>query len=194
MRSSTPRLRLTVRLLSLAIITLLATPLAGCWTPPVATVQPKGSPRVIQRAILVESEMRPAIVQAVDPRARTLVLQVAGGSAPQAYRADSRLHAFDHITAGQKVAVSFREELTIYVSPDGRAPAAEAGSQALVSNAKVLSIDPSYRLLTLEYPSGSTETVKVGREVELGSVAAGDDVSIQLLEVAALAARKPWWR
>ncbi len=190
MRSGTPRLRLTVRLLSLATATLLA----GCWTPPVATVQPKGSSRVIQRAIRVESGMRSAIVQAVDPRARTLVLQVPGDSSPQAYRAAAKLHAFDHITAGQKVVVSFTEELTIYASAGGQPPVADGARQALVSNAKVLSVDPSYRLLTLEYPDGWRDTVKVGRGVELGLVEAGDDVTIQPLEVVALAVRKPWWR
>jgi hypothetical protein len=147
---------------------------------------------VVLRAILVESAMRPAIVEGVDSGARTLLLKTAGDPAAQSYRAGSKLSTFDHITAGQKVAVSFTEELTIYVSSDHPAPVADAAP--LVANAKVLSVDPSYRLLTLEYPDGWRETVKVSPDVKLAMVEAGDDVAIQLLEVVALATRKPWWR
>jgi hypothetical protein len=191
MRSSTICSKLTASLFFL----VTATQLAGCWTPPVATVQPKGSPRLVLRAILVESAMRPGVVEAVDPAARTVLLKTAADASAQSYHAGSKLSTFDHITAGQKVAVSFAEQLTIYVSPDGRPPpAVDASPQTVVSNAKVLGVDPSYRLLTLEYPDGWRETVKVGRDVNLRMVEAGDDVAIELLEVVALATRKPWWR
>jgi len=156
--------------------------LAGCWTPPVATVQPKGPPRLIQKGILVESPMRAATVQSAEPRERTIVLQAAGEASSRIYRADRKISGLDRIIPGATVQVSFLEELTICVGAT-QAP-----------TAKVLAVDPSYRLLTLQYPDGRNETLKVGLDVKLGLMQAGDDVTIQRLEVVALAVRKPWWR
>ncbi len=166
--------------------------LAGCWTPPVATVQPKGPPRVIQGGFPVESAMRPVVVQSVDLAARTLVLRAGASSQAQEYPAGRKVSGIDRITSGERVHARFLEELTIFVSRDGRLAASPDGSGSLVSSAKVLSVDPSYRLLTLQYPDGSRETFKVGREANLRQVESGDDVAIRVLEVAALAARMRW--
>ncbi len=166
--------------------------LAGCWTPPVATVQPKGPSRVIQSGFRVQSAQRPVVVQSVDRAARTIVLRGADGSAAQAYRAGPTVSGIDRITPGERVRASFLEELTIFVSQDRRLAAPGDASDGLLSNARVLSVDPSYRLLTLQYPSGSRETFKVGLEVNLRQVEAGDDVAIRVLEVAALEGRLRW--
>ena len=48
--------------------------LSACWTAPVATVQPKGEPRLIQGGIDVESVKNPAIVHSVDTSVRTVAL------------------------------------------------------------------------------------------------------------------------
>jgi hypothetical protein len=138
--------------------------------------------------------MRPVIVQAVDARARTIDLNAAGGSSTRTYRAISPLAGFDHIAAGQKAAASFMEELTIYVPPQAPAPDPDPEPSVPFAKARVLSVDPSYRLLTLEYSDGWRETVKVGRDANLAWVEPGDEVTIKLLEVVALAAHKPWWR
>ncbi len=136
--------------------------------------------------------MQPVVVQSVDLATRTLVLRGAGGSPAQAYPAGRKVSGIDRITSGARVHARFLEELTIFVSREGRLAASSDGSGNLISNAKVLSVDPSYRLLTLQYPNGSRETFKVGREVNLRQVGSGDDVAIRVLEVAALAARVRW--
>jgi hypothetical protein len=43
-------------------------------------------------------------------------------------------------------------------------------------NAKVLLVDPSYRLLTLQFTNGKTLTIKAGLDVKLEKMAPGDDV------------------
>jgi hypothetical protein len=48
--------------------------------------------------------------------------------------------------------------------------------------------------LTVQYTTGENETFKVGAEVDLKHVQAGDDVAIEPLEVVALSLRRPWWR
>lgn len=93
----------------------------------------------------------------------------------------------DSIRPGDKVQPTIAEDLAVYVSGDGPSQGAyESGA----AHAKVLSVDASYRLLTVEHPDGRQETFKVAREVRLGQMEAGDDVAIQPREIVALRLRK----
>lgn len=166
--------------------------LAGCWTPPVATVHPRSPPGLIQAGVFVESVLGPAIVRSVNPSARTIVLQVMGTASARTYRVGRAVAGFDRITPGEMAHAIVLERLTVYVS--NGLPAAEGAYDTVMSGTKVLSVDTSYRLLTLQYAAGQNETFKVGAEVDLKRMQAGDDVAIEPLEVVALAVRRPWWR
>jgi hypothetical protein len=164
--------------------------LVGCWTPPRADVQPQGPSRLIQEGIVVKSALRLAIVRSVDPDTRRVVMQVPGATQTQGYKASPQLSGLNRLTAGAKVRATVTEEFTVYVSSDGRLPGSDAVSTTLVGNAKVLLTDPSYRLLTLQYPDGQTQTFKVAREVKLKQMQPGDDVIIQPLELVSLSVRR----
>jgi hypothetical protein len=158
---------------------------SGCWTAPVADVQPKGEPRLIQSGIGVESVKDPAIVQSVDPSARTLVLSSRQGAA-RTYQAPPQVPNLDRIKAGDTVRATVAEELTVYVLRDGQLPGAGGTRETITSDARVLWVDPSYRLLTLRYPDGHDETLKVGLGVKLGEMEPGDEVVIRPLELRSL--------
>jgi len=163
--------------------------LAGCWTPPTANVQPPGPPRLIQKGIVVRSVVRNAVVQSVDPDTRRVVMQVSGTPGTEVYRAGPNVSALDHLTPGAKVSARVAEQLTVYVSPDGRLPG-DNGTTPAGTQAKVLSVDPSYRLLTLQQADGRTQTFKVGLEVELKQMQSGDAVMIQApREIVSLSVR-----
>lgn len=167
---------------------LAALALSGCWTAPVANVQPKGAPRLIQSAIAVESVKNPTIVQSTDGATRTIVLQISSTAAASAYKAAPEVENFDQIKAGDRVKARVTEELAIYVLRDGQLPGTGGAPETIATNAKVLSVDPSYRLLRVQHPHGLNETFKVGREVRLELMEAGDDVVIRPVE--ALRVRK----
>jgi hypothetical protein len=152
--------------------------LAGCWTPPSADVRPPGPPRLIQKGIVVRSVMRRAVVQSVDPDTRTVVMQIPGTPGTQAYRAGPNVSDLAHLTPGATVTAKVAEELTVYVAPDGGLPG-DDGKTLAGTPAKVLSVDSSYRLLTLQLPDGRAPTYKVGLEVELNQIQSGDAVMIQ---------------
>ena len=152
--------------------------LAGCWTAPSADVRPPGPPRLIQKGIVVRSEVRSAVVQSVDPGTRRVVMQVPGNTGTEIYRAGPNVSDLGHLTPGARVTAWVAEELTVYVSPDGRLPGNDSTTPA-GTQAKVLSVDPSYRLLTLQHPDGRMQTFKVGLEVELKQMQSGDAVMIQ---------------
>jgi hypothetical protein len=171
---------------ALSVAAALALP--GCWTPPVADVQPKGEPRLIQGGIAVESVKEAATVHAVDPAARTIALSPYRG-ATYTYKAGARVENLGQIKAGDTVRATVTEELTVYVLRDGQLPGAGGTPEVIKSDARVLWVEPSYRLLTLRYPDGRDETLKVARGVRLREMEAGDDVVVRPLEVQSLKVR-----
>jgi len=160
--------------------------LSACWTAPVANVQPPGEARLIQKGIAVRSVKSPAIVESVDPATRTIVLRTSGATETSTYKVGPNVSNLSDIKAGERVQATVAEELSIYVLRDGLLPGAGGASEKIAVDARVLSVDPSYRLLTLQYPNGQNETFKVPLEVQLRQMAAGDSVVIRSVEVVAL--------
>ncbi len=167
---------------------LLAAALAlpGCWTAPVANVQPKGEARLIQGAIVVESVKPRAIVQSVDRSSDIIVLGNGGAAGTSTYKVGARVANISRIKPGDTVKATVAQELTVYVLRDGEAPGPNGAPQKIAADARVLSVDPSYRLLTLQYANGQKETFKVGQQIRLDEMEAGDAVVIRPIEVLAL--------
>ena len=166
--------------------------LAGCWTAPVANVQPKGEPRLIQADIPVTSVRSPVIVESVDPGARTMVLRMPDAAQASTYKVSPAVSDLDRFRPGDKIRATITEELSVYVLRNGELPRTDGAAQTTVAKAKVLSLDPSYRLLTVEYPNGQNEKFKVGLAARLGEMGAGDDVVIRPVEVIALKEQGRW--
>jgi len=93
---------------------------------------------------------------------------------------------FYQILAGDKIQAKVAQELTIYVLKNGQVPGTGGKPEAVKADAKVLTVDPSYRLLTLQYPNGQAETFKVGLNVKLLEMEPGDAVVVRPLELIAL--------
>jgi hypothetical protein len=169
------------RLLSVAI----ALALSGCWTAPVATLQPGGEPRLIQRGIAVQSVQETAVVAGVDRDAGTIVLRTRGRAEASTYKVGPEVSGLSNIRAGDVVRATVAEELEVYVLRDGELP----GQGPIAVDARVLTVDPSYRLLKLQYPDGRDETFKVPLGTRLEQMGAGDSVVIQPVAVLALRRR-----
>ena len=166
-------------LLPVAMLTL-----AGCFTPPNANVQPKAPPGLIQSGILIESVKLDATVQAVDAQIRTLTLKLADGIV-RTYTVKPQVKDFDQVKVGDKVKAWVTEELAVYVLKDGRLPDGTT-AEALGINARVLQVDHSYRLVTLLYPDGGKETLKLGLDTRFKQMEPGDSVAIQPRELTKL--------
>ena len=91
---------------------------------PIASVQPKGQPHLIQGAIAVESVKQPATVASVDTSTRTIVVFSPSDLTKITYKAGPHVCNFDQIEAGNKVQAT-AEEQAVYVLKNGhcRAPA-----------------------------------------------------------------------
>jgi hypothetical protein len=95
------------------------------------------------------------------------------------------------IRAGDKIRATVAQELSVYVLRGGQLSSADGKLESIKSDAKILTIEPSYRLLTLQYPNRRVETLKVGLDADLHSMEAGDDVVIETTQLLALRVQKP---
>lgn len=86
---------------------------------------------------------------------------------------------------GDEIDASISNALTVYV-PD----ASSVLDKSHPPDARVLLTDRSYRLLTLQYASGTTDTFKVAIREHLPDIPPGSWVRIRPLEVLDLHARR----
>lgn len=163
--------------------------LAGCWTAPVADVQPKGDARLIQKAIPVVAVKDEATVQSIDLEQRVVVLNFSDGITATV-KPGPRVKNFSEIRAGDKARATVAQELSVYVLKDGQLPGVDGKPEAVRTDAKVLIVEPAYRLLTLQYSNRQVETLKVGLDTKLSEMAAGDAVVIETTELLALKVQK----
>jgi len=170
---------------ALLLFTILALP--GCWTPPRSNVQPPGEPGLIAAHIRVRSHEDPAVVLAVDARSRTLSL-VDAARRSATYPVSSKVSGLGQVRPGERIRAILVDELAVYVL-DASEPAFIAG-KPIAPDAKVLSVDLSYRLLNVQYPDGAEQTFKVGLDVKLARMHAGDAVVIRPVELIALKRRE----
>lgn len=170
-----------------ALVVSAAAILSGCWTAPSANVRPEGKPRVIAEGIEVDRTVDFAKVEAVDPAARTVTLSVGGALMPS-YKLGRAVRNLDDVRTADHVRATISELLTVYVEGHTFHVAAPSRSP----DARVLVVDPSYRLLTVQYPNGETETFKTALHTRMDDLEAGDAVAIREVEVTELHVWRPW--
>jgi hypothetical protein len=108
------------------------------------------------------------------------VLSVNG--VPQSYEVGQRVRHWADVRSGDEVSATLKEELTVYVAP--------LRSEASPPDAYVLVVDPSYRLLKVQYANGGTVTFKVRLRTQMEGIEAGDAVKMFPVEVTALHLRR----
>ena len=171
--------------LSLVAITML---MSSCWTAPNANLRPKGEPRVIEDSIEVEVSMRPMRVESIDRVKRILV--ASSTEAPTIeMKIAPRVGNLEDVHPGDQIRPKVREKLTVYVAPQP-----ERGGSGVTGGphvSRVLVIDPSYRLLAVQYPDGRTDTFKVGLDTRLKDMEPGDSVAVNTFEAVDLRIRHP---
>jgi hypothetical protein len=171
---------------------LLALTFTGCWTPPNANVQPAGKPGLIQGGIRVEVIQYPVTVVAIDGSQRLITLQQADGPM-KIFNIAPSVNNLDEVKVGDTVKATVKAELSVYILENGRLPNADGTSRpkTINFNAKVLKVDPSYRLLTLQFTNGRSFTIKAGLDVQLEKMAPGDDVVMRSHQVTAIEIKQP---
>jgi hypothetical protein len=177
------------RRLRAPLVVSVAVLLAGCWTPPSASVRPQGKPRVIEGGIEVDQIAGSAKVEAVDHAARTLALSVRGVP-PATYKIGRGVRNWDEVRVGDRVRATIKVVLTVYVARANASGSSNVGVLSRSPDARVLVVDPSYRLLKVQYTKGGTETFKIGLHTRMKGMEPGDSVAIRPVEVIGLRVRR----
>jgi hypothetical protein len=171
------------------LMSAAALALAGCWTPPNANVQPKAKAGLIQEGIPVKAVEYPATVKAIDAGTRTITLAVPGG-VTMTYKAGPKVKHFDQVRVGDRVKATVTQDLAVYVLENGRLPDG-ATAESLGVRGRVLLVDPSYRLLTVQYADGSSQTFKPGLHTKMKQMEPGDSVVVRPAELTAIKIKNP---
>jgi hypothetical protein len=114
---------------------------------------------------------------------------------------------FDQIKVGDQLNVTVAEELVVYVAGEGESPSDAAAQVVALApkgakpggilaettqvTARVTAIDVVHRQATLQFEDGTTRTVAVRPDVDLGQRKVGDKVVIRITEALAITVKKP---
>ena len=157
-------------------------------------------------AVAVMAVTATATVQSVDSAKRTVTLKMPNGKV-KTLKAGKEVKNFDQIKAGDKVKMTYVEELAVALSKAGAPPSAEETTEVMLApkgakpgviaadtiemTAKVTAVDSKKRTVTLMGPEGKTKTLKVPKTVNLKQVKKGDDVTVRYTEALAIMVEKP---
>ena len=166
-----------------------------------AQPQEQSDPR---RTVMVAATAT-ATVKAVDAEKRTVTLEKPDGDTV-VVRCGASVVNFDQIAVGDRVRATTLAQMVVGVAKPGtatvgsqrtiiRAPkGAQPGmliTDTVSKTAKIDSIDPLARTLTVRGEDGKVVTHKVAPDVDLSGIVAGDDVVVQFTRGLALAVEKP---
>jgi hypothetical protein len=145
-------------------------------------------------------------VTAIDPAERTVTLTNEAGEA-NTYKLGKKVRNFDQIKVGDEVKATLLESVAVTVSKSSAPPDASERDLVAVApkgampgvimaktrqiTAKIVSVDPQARTVTVEGPAGGTPTIKVGPKVNLDELQKGDDVTLRVTDALAIRVEKP---
>jgi hypothetical protein len=172
---------------------------------PTAAAKAKAKPEAAG-AIEVNAITATSKVTAVDSAKRTVTLTNEAGE-NNTYKLGKDVRNFDQIKVGDTVKATLLESVAVAVSKSSAAPV--AGGRDLVAvapkgampgvvmaktrqiTAKIVSVDPQARTVTVEGPMGGKPTIKVGPKVKLNELQNGDDVTLRVTDALAIRVEKP---
>jgi hypothetical protein len=157
-------------------------------------------------AIEVGAITKTAKVTAVDPAKRTVTLVNPDGIT-NTYELGKNVRNFDQIKVGDEVKATLLEAVAVAVSKSNTAPDTAGRDAVAVApkgakpgvimaktrqiSAKIVSVDPEARTVTVEGPAGGTPTIRVGPRVNMEELQKGDDVTLRVTHALALRVEKP---
>jgi translation elongation factor P/translation initiation factor 5A len=139
-----------------------------------------------------------ATVEKIDLEKRKVTLLLEDGK-KKTFKVHKDVQNLDQVKVGDRLKLSYTEEIIILVGKSNEAPAAAAGEEVGVApkgakpgmvmvetsalSAKILAVDPAKHRVTLEDPEGKTKTIKLSKKVtNLDQLKPGETVDIVITE------------
>jgi hypothetical protein len=165
-----------------------------------------GGPEIVRGGVVIDAATGTDTVQSIDKDTRTVVLLHGDGTTSN-YECGPEVRNFDQIKVGDQVTATVAESVAIALIKGGGAPAAGTATATVRAplgakpagkmvetvgfTAKIVSIDPATRKVTLQTPDGQTQTIKVGPDIDLTGVNPGDDVGVKVTRAFAISVTSP---
>jgi hypothetical protein len=172
---------------------------------PTAAAKAKAKPEAAG-AIEVNAITAISKVTAVDSAKRTVTLTNEAGE-NDTYKLGKDVRNFDQIKVGDTVKATLLGSVAVAASKSSAAPGAGGRDVVAVApkgampgvvmartrqiTAKIVSVDPQARTVTVEGPMGGKPTIKVGPGVNLNELQNGDDVRLRVTDALAIRVEKP---
>lgn len=144
---------------------------------------------MIEGGIEVEQLADSATVESVDRAARTVALRTRRVLLP-ACKVGWGVSNWGEIRIGDEVRATVREVLSVYVASANDSGSPAVGVPSRPPEARVLVVDPSYRVLTVQYSNGAVEAFKIGLHTRMEGIEPGDSVTVRPVEVIELRVRR----
>jgi Cu/Ag efflux protein CusF len=142
------------------------------------------------------------VVEKIDLEKRRVTLMMDDGKSKK-IRVDKSVRNLDQVKAGDRLNMTYTEEIIIVIGKTGETPDAAGGRMVGVApkgakpgtfmvdtistSAKVIAVDPVKYRVTLEEPDGKKKTVKVSKKMtNLNQIQAGDSVDISITDALAI--------
>ena len=156
-------------------------------------------------AEIIETIQLTATVAGISYDSHRIVLLGPDGN-EVTYKVDKNAVNFDQIKVRDQVRATVTEKLAVFLSKD-KAPASAGAAAAVVLapkgampggvvaatsevTATVTAVDAKARKVTLQFVDGTSDTVTVGKAVDLSKVSPGDSVTARVTESVAIAVEK----
>jgi hypothetical protein len=165
-----------------------------------------GGPEIARGKVVIDAATETATVQSIDKDTRTVVL-LHGDGTTSSYECGSDVRNFDQIKVGDQVTATVGQSVAIALIKGGVPPVAGTATAVVRSplgakpggrivdtvgfTARVISLDPSTRMVTLQTPDGQNQTIKVGPDIDLTGVNPGDDVGVKVTRAFAVSVTSP---
>jgi hypothetical protein len=151
---------------------------------------------------IVDVEKASAVVKKLDLNHRKLTLEFEDRKS-KTIKVDKSFKNLDQLKVGDKLNLTYIDEMVISVGKSGLPPGATAAGAVGVTpkgpnrgmvmadtvdiRAKVLSVDPNKDRLTLEEPGGKKKTIKVSKNAKgLDKLKAGETIEMTMTEALAI--------
>lgn len=184
-----------------ALIPAALLALAGCGTTPPNPLALQASPTLAGGITIVETHDTKAMVDTIILSQRMLVLRGEDGVTIRC-KAAPQVSNFGQLQIGERVKATITDAVALFPVKNGPPPSAAAGVvvagpleggrtadvvlQTLDYRARVIGLDVSYRLLTLEYAVGTTKTFKFPLGVKVEHLQKGDEVVVRTTDPLAI--------
>jgi len=191
----------TLNITATIVVPTILLCLAGCKSAPVNPLATQTSPTLAGGMPVIQTFKEKVVITSMVASERRLALRTGKGDTITC-KAAPQVSNFNQLQVGETVKATITDAVVLFPAKSTELPSAGPGVeisgsaegaapstvvlQTTDSRARAINVDPSYRLLKVEYANGSKKEFKVPLPYTLENVHKGDEVVVRATEPLAI--------